>query len=191
MLTASRLTMPARSLAAALAALAAPVLIVPVLVLPVLAAGPALAARSSGVAPTMPAASDHQEQFTLVSYQAHSRREQLRAVGVLNARGFGRIRAVSPRRTVTRLVFAHGAVRLVSYPALRSVSVPSPSCRFTEVVRGDYAIRGGGRRYRNATGSGAFVTRIVGHLKKEHGGGCGSQLTRFWQRTRTWGSLRW
>jgi hypothetical protein len=201
MRTASRLTTPARPVAAALAALAAPVLIVPVLMLPVLAAGSALAAPSAGpppasnapaiTGPAGSAAGSQRERFTLVSYQADSRRERLRAAGVLRAHGVARIRLVTPSRTVTRLVFAHGAVRLVTYPEHRSVSVPSPSCSFTEVIHGDYAIRGGDRRYRNATGAGAFITKIIGHLKKVRGGGCGAQLTRFWQRTRTWGTLRW
>jgi len=196
MRTASRLTMTARPVAAALAALAVPVLLVPVLMVSVLTAGPALAAPSARpvpgiVGPIGSAAGGHRERFTLVSYQAEGRREHLRAVGVLSGHGVARIREVTPHRTVTRLVFRHGAVRLVTYPEHTTVSVPSPSCRFTEQVRGDYAIRGGGQRYRKATGSGAFVTKIVGHLKKERGGACSSQVVRFWQRTRTWGSLHW
>jgi hypothetical protein len=196
MRTASRLTITARPVAAALAALAAPVLLVPVLMVSVLTAGPALAVPSARpvpaiIWPTGSASRGHRERLTLVSYQAESRREHLRAVGVLSGHGVARIREVTPQRTVIRLVFRHGAVRLVTYPEHTSVSVPSPSCKFTEQVRGDYAIRGGGQRYRNATGSGAFVTKIVGHLKKERGGACSSQLVRFWQRTRTWGSLRW
>ena len=111
---------------------------------------------------------------------------------MLRAYGYARIKVVTPGRTVARLVFARGTVRLVTYPKRRSVSVPNPStCKFTEVVHGDYAVRGGGQRYRHATGSGVYITRIVGHLNKERGGGCGSKLARFWQRTRTWGSLRW
>lgn len=197
MRTATRPTMPARPLAAAVAFLAAPVLIVPVLVLPVIAAGPALAAPSARAVPAssrpaVSAARSSPERFTLISHQADARRQQVRASGVLRARGYARVRVVTPGRTVARLVFARGSVRLVTYPKRRAVSVPTPSaCKFTEVVHGDYAVRGGGQRYRRATGSGAYITRIVGHLKKERGGGCGSQLARFWQRTRTWGSLRW
>jgi hypothetical protein len=111
---------------------------------------------------------------------------------VLSASGSAQVTKVVAGRTVTRLVFGPGTVRLVTYAKSRSVSVPSPStCKFTEVVHGDYAVRGGGQRYRHATGSGVYITRIVGHLTKQRGGGCSSQLARFWQRTRTWGSLRW
>jgi hypothetical protein len=187
MRTASRLNIPARPLAAAVRLLAIPVLFVPFLVVPVLAAGPALAAQ-----PAVPAAGSSLERFTLIGHQADGSGQQVRAAGVLSARGYAEVTAASPRRSVTRLVFARGSLRLVTYPKRRSASAPDPSsCRFTEVVHGDYAVRGGGQQYRHATGSGVYVTRIVGHLKQEHGGGCGSQLARFWQRTRTWGSLRW
>ena len=178
MRTATRLTLPARPLAAALRVLVVPVLVVPALMLPVLEAGPALASSSP-------------ERFTLVSEQADGGRQQLKAAGVLSASGYARVVTMTRARTLTRLIFARGSVRLLTYPKHRSVSVPTPSCKFTEVVRGDYAVRGGAQRYHHATGAGVFITRIVGHLRQERGGGCGSQLARFWQRTRTWGSLRW
>lgn len=174
--TASRPTLPARPLAAAVSVLVAAAMIAGV---QALAVGPALASSSP-------------ERFTLISHKADGSREQLRAAGVLRASGHALVRLVTPSRTVTRLVFARGSVRLVTYPKRRSASVPNPStCKFTEVVHGDYAVHGGGHRYKHAKGSGVFITRIVGHLKKLKGGGCGSQLARFWQRTRTWGSLRW
>jgi hypothetical protein len=182
MRTASRPTPTARPLAAALSVLVPAVLIVPLLMLPVLAAGPALAGTT---------ARTHQERFTLISNKADSSREQLRAAGVLTAHGYARVVTVTRARTLTRLVFARGTIRLLTYPKRRSVSVPTASCRFTEVVHGDYTVRGGAQRYLHATGSGVYITRIVGRLKKESGGGCSSQLARFWQRTRTWGSLRW
>jgi hypothetical protein len=173
--------MPARPLAAAIGVLASRVLVVPLLVVPVLAAAPA--ASAAGSSP---------ERFTLIGHQADGSGQQVRAVGVLSARGSAKVAVATPRRSVTRLVFARGSVRLVTYPKRRSASAPDPSsCRFTEVVRGDYVVRGGGQQYRHATGSGVYITRIVGHLKQQPGGGCGSQLARFWQRTRTWGSLRW
>jgi hypothetical protein len=185
MRTAIRSTTPARPRAAAVAILAAPVLLVPVLALPVLTAGPAL-----GVT----AATSGQEQFVITGHQSDGTDEQVQATGVLMASGSGRVTVATPTRSVTRLVFADGAVRLVTYPNPKrsSESVPNPTtCVFTEVVHGGYAVRGGAQLYQSATGSGGYVTRIVGHLQILTGGGCGTQLAKFWQRTRTWGSLSW
>jgi len=185
MRTAFRPTPPARPMAAAVAKLAGVVLLVPLLALPVLAAGPALAGT---------AASSGQEQFILIGHQADGSGQQVQATGVLAANGHARVTVATPKHSVTRLVFPRGAVRLVTYPNPKrtSVSVPDPStCRFTETVHGKYTIRGGAQRYQHAKGSGGYITRIVGYLQVLSGGGCGSQLTKFWQRTRTWGSLRW
>jgi hypothetical protein len=185
MRTARRPNPPARPHAAAVITLAAPVLLVPLLALPVLTAGPALAATI---------ARSDQEQFVIISHQSDGSHEQVQATGVLTATGSGRVTLATPSRSVTRLVFPDGTVRLVTYPNPKrtSESVPNPStCEFTEVVHGQYAVRGGAQQYQDATGSGGYVTRIVGYLQVLSGGGCSSQLAKFWQRTRTWGSLRW
>jgi hypothetical protein len=190
MRTAIRLTAPLKSppvrpVAAAVAKLAGVVLLVPLLVLPVLTAESALAGTT---------ASSGHEQFILIGHQADGSGQQVQATGVLTATGRGRVTVATPKHSVTRLVFRRGTVRLVTYPNPQrtSASVPDPStCRFTEVVHGNYTVRGGTDRYQHAKGSGGYVTRIVGYLQVLSGGGCGSQLAKFWQRTRTWGSLRW
>jgi hypothetical protein len=175
--------MPARPLAAAIARRATPILLVPLIALPLLTAGPALAGATGR---------SHQEQFILISHQADGSHELVQATGVLTAKGYGRVTVATPKHCVARLVFPHGTVRLVTYPKRRSATVPDPStCRFTEFVHGEYAVRGGAQRYQHADGSGGYNTRIVGHLQVLKGGGCGSKLVKFWQRTRTRGSLRW
>jgi hypothetical protein len=179
--TAPLKTTPARPLAAAIARRATPVLLVPLLALPLLTAAPALAGATGR---------SHQEHFILISHRADGSHEQVQATGVLTASGHARVTVATPKHSVARLVFARGTVRLVTYPKRMSETVPDPStCRFTEFVHGDYAVRGGAQRYRHATGSGRYDTRIVGHLQVLKGGGCGSKLVKFWQRTRTWGSL--
>jgi hypothetical protein len=183
--TAPLKTMPARRMAAAVARLAGMVLLVPLLVVPMLTAGSALAGTTARRA---------QEQFILIGHEADGSHQQVQATGKLTASGRARVTAATPKHSVTRLVFRHGTVRLVTYPNPNrtSESVPNPStCRFTEVVHGTYAVRGGAQRYQRAAGAGGYVTRIVGYLRVLSGGGCGSRLTKFWQRTRTWGSLRW
>jgi hypothetical protein len=177
--------MPARPAAAAVARLAAWVLLVPLLVLPVLTAGQALAGTT---------ASRGQEQFIIIGHRADGSHAQVQATGVLAASGRARVTLATPRRGVARLVFPRGTVRLVTYPNPKrtSVSVPDPStCRFTETVHGKYAVRGGAQRYQHARGSGAYTTRIVGHLQVLRGGGCGSKVAKFRQHTKAWGALRW
>jgi hypothetical protein len=183
--TAPLKTTPARPMAAAVARRAALVLLVPLFAMPVLTAGAALASTT---------ARRPQEQFILIGHQSDGNHQQVQATGKLTASGRARVTVATPKHSVTRLVFPRGTVRLVTYPNPKrtSESVPNPStCRFTEVVHGTYAVRGGAQRYQHAKGAGGYVTRIVGYLRVLSGGGCGSKLTKFWQRTRTWGSLRW
>jgi hypothetical protein len=151
-------------------------------------AGSALAAPAS----TRPAASARHvlEHFHLTSGDASSSRQHAQATGVFNARGYALAGDFASGHAVSRLVFRRGVMRLVTKATHRSVSVPNPStCKFTEVFSGDYLIRGGTERYRHASGSGTYVSRISGKLKKARGGGCGARLASFWQSTRTRGSL--
>jgi hypothetical protein len=60
----------------------------------------------------------------------------------------------------------------------------------TEVYRGNYRIRGGNGRYAHAAGTGSYVTRIVGELRRKNGD-CTSSLAWFWQSTKTAGSMSW
>ena len=153
-------------------------------------AGPALAAPAS----TRPAAAARHvpERFRLTSGDPSSSRQHVQATGILTAWGYTRAGDFASGHAVSRLVFRHGAMRLVTRATHRSASVPNAStCKFTEVFSGDYVIRGGTARYRHASGSGTYVTRIFGKLKKASSGGCGTRLASFWQSTRTRGTLHW
>lgn len=151
-------------------------------------AGPALAASAS--AQPAAAARNVPERFHLTSADASSSRQHVQATGGFTARGYARAGDFASGHAVSRLVFRHGAMRLVTKATHRSVSVPDAStCKFTEVYSGNYVIRGGTGRYRHAGGSGTYVSRIFGKLKKARGGGCGTGLASFWQSTRTLGSL--
>jgi hypothetical protein len=151
-------------------------------------AGPALAAPAS----TRPAAAAGHvpERFHLTSGDPSSSRQHVQATGIFTARGYARAGDFASGHAVSRLVFRRGAIRLVTKATQRSASVPDAStCKFTEVFSGDYVIRGGTARYRHASGSGIYVTRIFGRLKKARGGGCGTRLASFWQSTRTRGTV--
>ena len=154
------------------------------------AAGPAIAAPASP-RPATPASarSTARERFHLTSGDAQSRRQLVWAAGALTARGYALVGDFAASRAVSVLVFSHGRLRLVTKATSTSESVPNPAtCKFTEVFKGSYVIHSGAGGYRDATGSGSYVSRIYGRLKKKSGS-CGTQLASFWQSTRTAGSL--
>jgi hypothetical protein len=130
------------------------------------------------------------ESFHLTSGNANSNRQHVTATGTLTATGYALAGDFASSRAVTRLVFRHGRLRLVTKANQISASVPNPStCKFTEEFSGDYVIRGGTGRYGNASGSGTYASSISGKLKKARGGGCSSRLASFYQSTTTQGSL--
>jgi hypothetical protein len=132
------------------------------------------------------------EHFHLTSADASSNRQHLQAAGVLTAKGYALAGDFAGSRGVSVLVFPRGRLHLVTKATSTSESVPNAtSCKFTEVFEGSYVIHGSAGRYRHATGSGSYVTRIFGKLKKTRSGGCGTGLASFWQSTRTTGSLHW
>ena len=153
-------------------------------------AGPALAAPGS--AQPAAAARHLPERFHLTSDDPSSNRQHLQAAGALTAKGYALAGDFASRRGVSVLVFPRGRLHLVTKATSTSESVPNAtSCKFTEVFKGSYMIHGSAGRYRHATGSGSYVTRIFGKLKKTRSGGCGTGLASFWQSTRTTGSLHW
>ncbi len=163
--------------------------VVPVLLL-AWPGGPAQAATAS-VRPARAARpAESAQQFYLTSDDANSDRQHVQATGTLTASGYALAGDFASARAVSRLVFRHGRLRLVTEEKQGSESVPNPStCKFTEVFSGNYVIRGGTGRYGNASGSGTYVSTISGKLKKARGGGCSARLASFYQSTTTQGSL--
>jgi hypothetical protein len=160
--------------------------------------GPAMAAPASArpatLASARPAApasakASARERFHLTSGDASARRQSLQATGALTAHGYALAGDFAASRAVSVLVFSQGRLRLVTKATSASESVPNPAtCKFTEVFKGSYVIHSGAGGYRDATGSGTYVSRISARLKKKSGS-CGTRLASFWQSTRTAGSL--
>jgi hypothetical protein len=154
-------------------------------------AGPAIGAPASP-RPATPASAGPaaRERFHLTSDNPNTRRENVQATGALTAAGYTRAGNFAAHHAVSRLVFSDGTLRLVTKATHISESVPNPTtCKFTEVFNGGYVIGGGAGAYGDASGSGTYVSRIYGQLKKAKGGGCGTKLVKFWHSTRTAGSL--
>ena len=154
------------------------------------AAPVAAAAERASVAST--AASGHgHERFHLTSRVATATRQHVRATGVLAARGHTVLGRKIDNRRVIWLIFGRGSVRLVIRLKSRSAAPPNlTTCRFTESARGHYWIRGGKRRYAHAAGTGTYITRISGKLKRKNGR-CTSTLSSYLQSTRTTGTMSW
>ena len=156
------------------------------------AAAPAPAGVSAVPAAAADSAPTHQghERFRLTTHRATSHRQMLTASGVLNARGHAIVGRLVNGHGTDSLVFPGGSIRMAIAVIAFQDPPPSSTCRFTEVVLGTYRIRGGTRRYAGASGSGSYVSKIIGRLVRKHGQ-CGSQIASFWQSTVTSGSLRW
>ena len=152
--------------------------------------GAPLTASPAGIA-SIGASRHGHEQFHLTSKVATATRQQVGATGVLAARGHTVLGRKIGKRRVIWLVFGRGSVRLVIRLTRRSASPPNlTTCKFTESARGKYLIRGGRRRYAHAAGSGTYVTRITGTLKRKNGR-CTSRLSSYRQSTRTSGTMSW
>jgi hypothetical protein len=152
------------------------------------AAAPAALAATGVVAA---AAKSGHEQFHLTSKVATARRQQAQATGILTAHGHAVLGKTTGDRQTIWIVFSHGSIRLVTEVTRKSVSVPNPTtCKFAEFYRGSYRVRGGNRRYVHAAGTGTFLTKIVGKLKRKDGS-CTSTLIWFWQSTKATGTLSW
>ena len=130
------------------------------------------------------------ERLHLWTHSPTSRRQRLRATGVLDASGHAYAGRIIAGRVRNWLVVPHGAIRLITIVTAISVTPPSRTCRFTETYGGSYQIRGGASRYASARGYGTYGTKIVGRLARKHGR-CTSAIAYFSQSTVTSGSLRW
>jgi hypothetical protein len=157
----------------------------------VLAALLTVTGSTAALAAPAAAARNGHEQFRLTTSSATTTREHVQATGVLVTQGHANLGAPAHGREVIWLVFGRGSVRLVTETTSGSVSVPDPTtCKFTEVHRGNYQVRGGRGRFAHDGGAGTFVTRTFGRLQRKNGS-CTSALASFWQATTTSGSLSW
>jgi hypothetical protein len=159
--------------------------------LPLLTAGSAAAATIPAAAAGPAAATGVAEHIAITTRDADSDKAQVKATGVFKAKGTAHTGALSGGKATDWLIFKYGSVRLVTYQTSSWASVPNPSsCKFTEVFHGTYAIHGGTRHYASATGSGHYLAKIWGRLKKEKGS-CTDTLASFYEGTWAWGSMHW
>jgi hypothetical protein len=131
------------------------------------------------------------EQFRISTHTIGARRDYVRGIGVLNARGSAVPSAVVSGHGTVRLEFRTGSIVLRLTVVSTSVSVPNPAtCTFTETNRGTFRVSRGSGSYRGATGSGRLHTRIRGRLAKS-GGVCTATLAAYGKYQTASGLLSW
>ena len=83
-------------------------------------------------------------------------------------------------RSVDRVVFPNGSFLMTQHLTRQWLPLPTPSCLIRETLRGGYVLSHGTGAYRGISGSGGFVLRITGVIRRAHRK-CGGPMTVFQQ----------
>ncbi|HEX3493364.1 MAG TPA: hypothetical protein VHU92_28760 [Streptosporangiaceae bacterium] len=121
-----------------------------------------------------------QEHFRVISTTTGSRRQSVLATGAFTAGGYlvpGRLVAL---RSTDRVVFPNGSFHMVRHITHQWLPMPTASCLVRETLRGSYVLEHGTGAYRRISGSGGFVLRIFGVIRRAHRK-CGGPMTVFQQ----------
>jgi len=130
-----------------------------------------------------------QVHFRIITTVASSRRQSLLATGAFTAGGYlvpGRIVAL---RSTDRVVFPNGSFQMARHITHQWLPLPTASCEIRETLRGSYVLLHGTGAYRHISGSGGFVLRITGVLRRAHRK-CGGPMTVFQQIVYAGGPVR-
>jgi hypothetical protein len=131
------------------------------------------------------------EQFRISTHTVGARKDYLRAIGVLDARGEALPSAIVSGQSTVRLELRKGSIVLRLTVVASSATVPNPTtCGFTEASSGTFRISRGWGRYKGAAGSGRFRTRIRARLAKSRGV-CTGKLAAYSKYQVASGSLSW
>jgi hypothetical protein len=124
------------------------------------------------------------EQFRISTHTVGARKDYLRAIGVLDARGEALPSAIVSGQSTVRLELRKGSIVLRLTVVASSATVPNPTtCGFFRISRG-------WGRYKGAAGSGRFRTRIRARLAKSRGV-CTGKLAAYSKYQVASGSLSW
>jgi hypothetical protein len=131
------------------------------------------------------------EQFRISTRKVYARKDRLRATGVLDAAGYAVPSAIVSGHGTVRLELPKGSIVLRLTVVTSSVTVPNPAtCAFTEANSGTYQISKASGRYRGASGSGDFSTKIKARLARSHGT-CTAKLAAYSKTQVASGPLSW
>jgi hypothetical protein len=129
------------------------------------------------------------ERFRIISTTPTSRRQSVLATGEFTAGGYvvpGRVTAL---RSTDKMVFPSGTFQVARHITRQSLPLPTSACLISETIHGTYSLRHGTRSFAGIGGSGGFVVRISGIIRKSHGR-CGGPMTVYQQITYAGGTVR-
>lgn len=134
-------------------------------------------------------ASSGQEHFRIISTSAASRRQSVLATGTFTAGGYQVPGRVVSLRATDKMVFPGGTFQVARHITHQWLPLPTSACLVRETIKGTYSISHGTGSYVHISGSGAFVLRIRGVIRKTKGQ-CGGSMTVIQQITYAGGAVR-
>jgi len=142
--------------------------------------------------PASAAAAHHGfEQYRITTNTVNARKDQLRATGALDARGYAVPSAIVSGQGTVQLEFPKGSIVLQLTVVKSAVTVPNPTtCEFAEGNSGTFLISKGSGSYTGASGSGHFNTKIKAQLAISDGV-CTAKLAAYSKIQVVSGSLTW
>lgn len=153
-----------------------------------LAGGATVAAASASPAGASAAKVPH-EHFRIISTTAGARRQSVLATGAFTAGGYQLPGKLVALRATDKMVFPGGSFLVARHITRQWLPLPSSTCFIQETLRGRYTLSHGTGAYRGISGSGSFVTRIRGVIRRSHGA-CGGPMTVFQEITYSGGPVR-
>jgi hypothetical protein len=147
------------------------------------------AAQRSAAQHSARASSGRQEHFRIISTSAASRRQSVLATGAFTAGGYQVPGRVVSLRSTDKMVFPGGTFQVARHITSQWLPLPTSACLVRETVRGTYSLSHGTGSYVHISGTGAFVLRIRGVIRKTKGK-CGGSMTVIQQITYAGGAVR-
>jgi hypothetical protein len=148
------------------------------------AAGPS-AARAAAVAPR---AARH-EEFRIISTAAAARRLSVLATGGFTAGGYVVPGTVVSLHSADKLVFRNGGFQMARHITRQWLPMPTSACLVRETIHGKFTLGHGTGAFSGISGSGSFVMKIRGVLRRPHGK-CGGPMTVYQMITWAGGRVR-
>jgi hypothetical protein len=142
-------------------------------------AGPA-SARSATV---------HHEDFRIISAAASAKHQSVLATGEFLAGGYQIPGRLTSGHATDKMVFPSGTFKVARHVTREWLPLPTHRCLVRETIHGSYSLGHGTGGFKGISGTGGFVMRIRGVIRKSHGQ-CGGRMTVFQEITYADGTVR-
>jgi hypothetical protein len=129
------------------------------------------------------------ERFRIISTSATARKQSVLATGQFTAGGYVVPGQVTNLRSTDKMVYPSGTFQVARHITRQSLPLPTSTCLISETIHGNYSLGHGTGAFAGIGGSGGFVLRITGVIRKSHGQ-CGGPMTVYQQITYASGTVR-